>query len=300
MNGEKVGIAHVGEPGVFIRKRGQEPLPQRPEGCFAQRFLPPFPVGLQWVAAGSSPVSYEGSIRVSLPRFLILETSGQAGVVALGEGPVLAGVRRLDEARRHARDLAPAVAELLTGLGWQPREIAGVIVTRGPGSYTGLRVGLMSAKAFAYATGCTLLSLETFAILAAQVPADVSRLAVVADAQQDKIYVQEFARPAAGESLSAVSPLVIQPLAAWLEKRGGACWITGPGLGKIADKLPADVVPVGAAQWYPLPQTLLQLGWMRYQKGERDDVLTVEPLYLRPSAAEEQWSRRLRTDSALG
>ena len=97
-----------------------------------------------------------------------------------------------------------------------------------------------------------------------------------------------------------MSPLSIQPLAAWLEKRNDACWITGPGLGKIGDKLPADVVAVDAAHWHPLPQTLLQLGWMRYQKGERDDVLTVEPLYLRPSAAEEQWTSRLRTGAIGG
>ena len=92
------------------------------------------------------------------PRLLILETSSRVAQVALAEGAVLRGVRRLDEARRHARDLAPAVAELLAAQGWRPRDLHAVVVGRGPGSYTGLRVGVMSAKAFAYASGCAVLA----------------------------------------------------------------------------------------------------------------------------------------------
>src|SRR4051812_49559549 len=111
----------------------------------------------------------------ALPRLLLLETStGSSGFVALGAGPELLGTRRLDESRRHARDLAPAVSALLKEAGWKPRDISAVIVCRGPGSYTGLRVGLMSAKAFAYATGCALLGLDTFAAVALQAPAEAT------------------------------------------------------------------------------------------------------------------------------
>src|SRR5947208_1983541 len=115
------------------------------------------------------------------PRLLILKTSGRAGQVALAEGETLLGLRRLDEARRHARDLAPAVAELLAARGWAPRDVRGVIVSRGPGSYTGLRVGVMSAKAFAYATGAVLLAVDTFVALALQAPGEVAELDVLAD-----------------------------------------------------------------------------------------------------------------------
>src|SRR5205823_13861207 len=100
--------------------------------------------------------------------WLMVEPSGRAGLVALAEGMVLRGVRPLDEARRHARDLAPAVRQLLDAAGWQPRDLQGVIVSRGPGSYTGLRVGLMSAKTLAYATGCALLAVDTFTAIALQ------------------------------------------------------------------------------------------------------------------------------------
>ena len=56
--------------------------------------------------------------------------------------------------------------DLLADQGWKARDLTGVIVSRGPGSYTGLRVGIMTAKTLAYATGCALLAIDTFAAVA--------------------------------------------------------------------------------------------------------------------------------------
>jgi tRNA threonylcarbamoyladenosine biosynthesis protein TsaB len=230
------------------------------------------------------------SLNVSEPRLLLLETSNQPGLVAVAAGSDLLGTRRLDEARRHARDLAPAVAELLAEQGWKPRDIAAVVVSRGPGSYTGLRVGIMSAKTFAYATGCKLLTLETFAVIASQAPADVARLAVVADAQQDKIYVQEFER--AGLEMKQASVLRIEPFMAWAQAPSTPGWVSGPGLRKWASHLPGRLQPVDAALWDPQPEQLLRLALVRYLAGEQDDVWSAEPLYFRASAAENQWTQR--------
>lgn len=226
------------------------------------------------------------------PRFLILETSGRVGQVALAEGEGLRAVQRLDEGRRHARDLAPAVVALLKELGWKPRDIHAVLVSRGPGSYTGLRVGVMSAKAFAYATGGILLAIDTFAAVAAQAPAEILSLDVLADAQQEKVYVQRYARSQAGADVQAVSPLRIQPFAEWLAQRTQGTWATGPGLRVHGRRLPADAQVLDAELWDPQPASLLRLGRTRYATGERDDVWTLEPLYLRASSAEEKWAAR--------
>jgi tRNA threonylcarbamoyladenosine biosynthesis protein TsaB len=226
------------------------------------------------------------------PRLLILETSGAVGQVALAEGPRLLGIRPLEASRRHARDLAPAVADLLGGLGWKPRDLNAVVVGRGPGSYTGLRIGLMSAKTLAYATGCALLAIDTFPAIAFQSPEEALVLDVVADAQQDKVYAQRFERRSPGEELAAVSPLGIQKFAAWLEALPPGGWVSGPGLRGQEGRLPPGVRAVDAAHWDPQPGSLLELGLARYRRGERDDVWAVEPLYLRPSAAEEQWQSK--------
>jgi tRNA threonylcarbamoyladenosine biosynthesis protein TsaB len=221
------------------------------------------------------------------PRLLLLETSGRSGLVALAEGEALVVTRRLDEPRRQARDLAPAVADLLAVAGWKPRDVAAVVVGRGPGSYTGLRVGLMSAKTFAYAAGCALLAIDTFAVIAAQAPAEADPLDVIADAQQQKAYVQRFARGA------AVSPLAIRPLADWLAD-APAPWASGPGLRLHRGGLPAGVRAVDESLWEPRADSLLALALRRWHAGERDDPFAVEPLYLRPSSAEEQWRARAK------
>jgi len=227
---------------------------------------------------------------VSEPRLLIVETSGRAGLVAVALGERLRGVRRLDEARRHARDLAPAVAELLAAEGWRARDLAAVVVSRGPGSYTGLRVGVMSAKALAYATGCALVAVDTFAAIAHQAPAVAAVVDVLADAQQDRVYVQRYGR--AGAAWQPRTPLSIQPFAAWLAGRAGDAWVSGPGLRVAGRRLPEGVRVVPAEDWDPRAESLLALGVARFHAGDRDDVWAVEPLYLRPSSAEEQWQGR--------
>ena len=227
---------------------------------------------------------------LAAPRVLILETSSRIGQVALALGDQVRGVRQLEEARRHTRDLAPATAVLLAEQGWRPRDIQAVIVSRGPGSYTGLRVGIMSAKTLAYATGCALLAVDTFAALALQAPSSAPRVDVLADAQQDKVYVQSFVRAAEGWQPSM--ELAIRRFADWLAAHEPSAWVTGPGLLKWATHLSAEVPKVDASLWEPQPASLLRIGLARYRAGERDDPWMLEPLYLRPSSAEEQWRKR--------
>jgi tRNA threonylcarbamoyladenosine biosynthesis protein TsaB len=223
-------------------------------------------------------------------RLLLLETSSRRGVVAVAVGAEVRGVRRLDESRRNARDLAPAVAELLREQSWKARELDGVIVGRGPGSYTGLRVGLMSARALAYATGCALVGVDTFAVIARQAPADCPRLDVLADAQQDRVYVQPFERQGLG--WQPAGELSIRPFAVWLAARDAAAWVSGPGLVKWRARLPDTVICTPESAWEPGVDSLLALGLARFEAGQRDDPFALEPLYLRGSSAEEQWRGR--------
>jgi tRNA threonylcarbamoyladenosine biosynthesis protein TsaB len=221
------------------------------------------------------------------PRLLILETSGRRGLIAVALGPQLLAARRLDEARRNARDLAPTVAELLREQGWKAADLDAVLVSRGPGSYTGLRVGIMSAKTLAYATRCGLIGIDTFTAVARQAPPECDRVDVLADAQQDKVYVQPFERQA--EGWRPTNDLAIRPFADWLAGRDAGSWVTGPGLVKWRAKLPAEIPCVAQEAWEPAVESLLAVGLRRYEAGERDDPFALEPLYLRASSAEEQW-----------
>jgi tRNA threonylcarbamoyladenosine biosynthesis protein TsaB len=217
------------------------------------------------------------------PRLLIIETSGKTGHVAVALGGRLLGSRQLEESRRHARDLAPFTRELLAEQNWKARDLQGVIVSRGPGSYTGLRVGLMSAKTLAFAIGCRLLMVPTFEVLAHQA-GDVPIVAVLADAQQGKVYVQRFA------GTVPQTELAIHPFDDWLRQQSNDVWLTGPGLAVPGRMIPEGRLIVPPDRWQPRPECVLSIGLARFMNGESDDVWSAEPLYLRPSAAETQWT----------
>lgn len=233
------------------------------------------------------------AMSASEPRFLILETSGRIGQVALAQGEAILRASRLDEARRHARDLVPAVRALLNAEQWQPRDVRAVIVSRGPGSYTGLRVGIISGKTFAYAMGCRLLAVDTFAAISLQAPVEATQVDVLADAQQEKVYLQSFVRMETGAWVPK-SPLRIERLSDWLAGREPGVWVTGPALRAYGGRLPDGSPVVDAAAWDPRPESLLRIGLARYRASERDDVWSLEPLYLRPSSAEEKWQQHGR------
>src|SRR5207237_63073 len=156
----------------------------------------------------------------------------------------------------------------------------------------GLRVGIMSAKTFAYATGCGLIGVESFAALALQAPAEANVLDIFADAQQDRVYLQRFARANEDNKWIAQTALAIRPFADWLADPEHAPWIGGPGLAGKQGRFPPGVHALEDPLWSVQPESLLQLGLVKWQAGQRDDVWTLEPLYLRPSAAEIQWAAR--------
>src|SRR5207248_3102083 len=102
--------------------------------------------------------------------------------------------------------------------------------------------------------------------------------------------VQSFARLDAG-AWAPTSPLRIQAVANWLAGRDHGAWVTGPGLRVYGSRLSEDAPRVEATAWDPQPEGILKSGLARYRAGERDDLWTLEPLYLRPSSAEEKWQQ---------
>src|SRR5271166_2067938 len=131
-------------------------------------------------------------------RVLILETSGKDGQVGLARDGQLVGVRVLAEARRQARDLTAKTVELLEEQGWRARDLTAIVVAIGPGSYTGLRVGVASAKALAYAISASVFGVLTFDAIAVNIRKQAPALDVIADAQQGQLYCQRFLPNAGG------------------------------------------------------------------------------------------------------
>jgi tRNA threonylcarbamoyladenosine biosynthesis protein TsaB len=220
--------------------------------------------------------------------WLLLETSGRGGRVGLARDEAVVRRADLDPARRHNRDLAPTAAALLEAEQLRPSELAGVMVSVGPGSYTGLRVGVMSAKMLAYATGCRLVAVPTLATVAEQTPADAAAVGVIADALQGQVYVQRFGR--SGNEWRALNELRIEPVGDWVRQLDAGTWVSGPGVAAYDAQIPTTCPRVPVADRLPGLDALFRVG-RRLAPLTAEEVMRLEPLYLRGSSAEEKAAR---------
>lgn len=218
-------------------------------------------------------------------NWLLIETSGRVGKVGLAVNGAVRSVE-LDAGRRNARDLTAVVETLLTEAGIGVRDLTGVMASRGPGSYTGLRVGLMSAKVLAYAVGCELRAVDTFAAIAEQAPAEATDVWVIADALQGQVYVQWFIRTE-GRWYPA-DELRIETASDVLPSCG--VWVSGPGV-KVYDALIPETCPrVPEGDRDARAESVFAVG-ARSLPLPREELFLLEPLYLRGSSAEEKAKR---------
>lgn len=139
---------------------------------------------------------------------LALDTCAGATSAAIGRnGEVVARVF-LPDARAAAERLAPLVKGLMDEAGIKPAALAAVAVTRGPGTFTGVRIGLGFARGLALAAGCPVLGVTTLELLAAGAAAEVAgrEMLAVIDARRGEVYVQRVAADGSTGEPSAVMP----------------------------------------------------------------------------------------------
>ncbi len=194
-------------------------------------------------------------------------------------------------ARQHGRDLIPCIQEILDTAHLTMHEIELVGVGVGPGSYTGLRVGVMAAKTIAYATSAVLVGLDTLEAIARNAAGEATRIAVIADAQRGDLYVAEWERDCAGGPLRLTRPCEVEPMSAWIRGLAPTAVVVGPALesATIRALIPPHRLPADPGSNFPAGRHLIQLALAAYTKGIHDDLWNLEPRYLRKSSAEEKW-----------
>lgn len=221
-------------------------------------------------------------------RILSIETSLRQGSVAAlvstADGMEVIQELLLPAAERSARVLLPTVSELLRACRWQPSEIDLVCVTTGPGSFTGLRIGVTAAKTLAFAVNAKLVGVHTLAALAANVPNRTGRVWAMLDAQRQELFVASFL----GEQIPRIPETRILTIEDWLAELHAGDSVVGPPLAQLAERLPTGVTAVEAKFWQPQASVVGQLGYKLFQAGELVDPVQLVPNYYRKSAAEEK------------
>jgi tRNA threonylcarbamoyladenosine biosynthesis protein TsaB len=227
-------------------------------------------------------------------RILAIETIDKTGSVAALESGRLLAEKSLDPTRRSAQTLVPAIQQLLIELGWRPADVQLVAVATGPGSFAGLRIGVTTAKTFAYATGSQVLGIHTMLAIGWQVPPEIERFSAVVNAQRGEFFVADMVR-VGRTALTGEQTTRIVTADTWLASLPTGSHVTGPGLVKWTGPLPEGVSAIARELWQPSAAAVGQLGHLAFESGQRSELLALAPQYFRRTAAEEQWDRRQAT-----
>ncbi|GAB4157897.1 MAG: tRNA (adenosine(37)-N6)-threonylcarbamoyltransferase complex dimerization subunit type 1 TsaB [Planctomycetaceae bacterium] len=238
----------------------------------------------------SSQQSHDREITVSL--ILGIETSGVSGSIALQTGEKRIDARTLSQGgRRHAQSLLKEIDELFRKHSLKPRDCTAVAVSQGPGSFTGLRVGIVCAKTWAYATNGQLAAVDTFLAVAENSPADVNKVFVVENAQRGDLFVGRYRRNVNGH-FERTGEIEIVPAQSWIAELNAKATVSGPGLDKYREQISDKCRTLDAASCQPSASQIVKLGAKQLAEGKATDFWEVEPFYLRKSAAEEKWEAR--------
>jgi len=220
-------------------------------------------------------------------KTLAFETTELTGSVAALLDDKLLYENRLNPQQRSAQSLAPALKAVLAEAGWRGTEIDLVAVAVGPGSFTGLRVGVTTAKTLAYCARASVLGVDTLEVIANQAPPDVSRVSVAVDAQRGQVVAGTFQRGTNGW-MSLIGEEQLVDVAQWFRDLAPQTAISGPVLRKLAETAPSHLPIVAAEHWSPRAATVGRLAVRDHALGRRDDVWSLVPRYSRLSAAEEK------------
>ena len=223
-------------------------------------------------------------------RVLALETTEKGGGVAVLDGHNLLARQDLGVGERSAAALAPAIKHIWRQAGWEPSDTDLIAVAVGPGSFTGLRVGIATAKTLAYALKCQVLGVNTLQAIAYGVEQSVERLHVWIDAQREQSFAATFrCRP--GEIPEWIEPARIVDNSVAVGEMKSGDFAMGPAFKKLGNRISSAVSLIDPLQWSASATCIGQLAMKLYEAGQRDDIWSLLPLYLRASAAEEKISR---------
>ncbi len=243
---------------------------------------------------------------------LALDTATEECAIALGmveAGSIhLIAERNFDAPRESLSQLLPTVSEMLESLGVEMRELDAVVVGRGPGSFTGVRIGVSSAKGIAHALGIPLYGVGTLDAIAPRFAEREGILGIVGDAMRGEVYPALF-RCSNGVCERLTSDSVARPedaAQAWADMDVTPSILAGNGLRKyeqlFADALRERAVVAPAGLWTPTGRGLLVAHAADLLAGREGDgdAGGVLPVYTRLSDAEENELLKSQVSQAAG
>lgn len=218
---------------------------------------------------------------------------GLARWAGVDRPPAVLGETNVAVPRAALTHLVPMITRLLAECGAGIQDVDAVVVGRGPGSFTGVRIGVATAKGLAHGRGAPLWGIGTLDAIAERFAGRDGLVGVVGDAMRKEVYPALF-RCAAGRVERLGPDEVSRPqdvAERWAASVGEPILLAGGGLHKYADVFTGilgERASVSApAMWTPTGSSLLQASWRAGTSGQDGHPATLLPVYTRLSDAEE-------------
>ena len=236
---------------------------------------------------------------------LAVESATDAAAVALADDDGVLVSVTAERGRRHAETLAPAIDFACRQAGVTPAEVEAVAVDVGPGLFTGLRVGIGTAKAFAFALGLPVVAVGSLRLLAQAAadtgllgaPGQPDRVVAVVDARRGEVFWAPFALGADAAGVVEArrrGPDGVCPPDVLAAGMPGGSLLVGDGAARYRTLLGAAGHQVaGPLLTHPPVSVLARLGLRRLAVGAAVAATAVAPRYLRQADARINWEQRL-------
>lgn len=229
-----------------------------------------------------------------MQRLILIETSTALCSAAIAEDGVITAYRESSAPKAHASLTAVFIDEMLRERGLTLADCDAVCVSKGPGSYTGLRVGVSTAKGLCFGSGKPLIAVGTLDTLVAQVPEAISEafdrieglkfIIPMIDARRMEVYSAVFENAGNGaRQITETAPAIIDEnsFAEYLEQ--GPCLFIGDGAGKCADVIKHPNAHF--CQCWPKASAMLSPALEALNSERFEDVAYFEPFYLKEFVA---------------
>jgi len=239
-----------------------------------------------------------------LPVLGIEAATPVASVGVVGKGGILAE-RLVNNKRHHSVNLLPMVRDVLSDAEVEPERLRGIAVSSGPGSFTGLRIGMAVAKTLAQVWNLPVVGISTLETLAQPLAGHRNLLCPILNARRNEVYAAVYLTVDNKlKLLSGPEALDIEKLVLLLEcllkrhaKNGeGAVTFLGDGVPvykeELGSSLGAKADFASSAMWFPRGAVTAHLGRERIMAGEGVDPLSLQPEYIRLSEAEVKWLKK--------
>lgn len=219
-----------------------------------------------------------------------------AGVAVIDQNKILAE-KFLNTGNTHSEQLLPLIAQTLAELKFTLKDIDGIAVSIGPGSFTGLRIGLATAKGLAQVSGLKLVAIPTLDALAQNLVGTRGYICPILNARKGEVYTALY-ETKDGEINRITEYQAIKPQILCEQIKGLENKITflGDGVFEYKELLISQLG--GQARWpsinnlLPRASSLAILGLKKLQQGKTEDIFALLPFYLRKSEAELKWEAK--------